>query len=172
MHNLVIDESAGSSIFTRFIFLSLFIFLIGSCSSDQSESDKSVQNYNQFVATLESHLAAISEKSFESLLITLPTDNEFFLILPGSDTRTQKSEFIKYHEDWFHDTTWTFDSKITHTEIGDEIGIAIVDIIYKEPSRDGKPYFNHMIVSYALKKYDSQWRVFLDHASSIEKTSG
>jgi len=92
------------------------------------------------------------------------------LILPGMEMATSVDEFMGFHKNWFQDTTWTIEAKILKTEIGDRMGVAATEVIYKEPERNGKPYFNRMLVSYALKEINGQWYVIMDHASSVEKT--
>lgn len=145
-------------------------FQLGSCSEGHAEQSARQSVEDEFTKTLETHLRAISEKDIETLKSTLAPGDEFFLILPGSKTGTKRSEFLKSHVDWFQDKTWTFDYQITQSVIGDRVGIAIVDVMYREPARNGKPYFNHMTVSYGLKRISGKWFVFKDHASSIEKT--
>ncbi len=76
-----------------------------------------------------------------------------------------------YHEPWFQDSTWTFETKILNTVIGERLGMAITEVLYQEPERDGKPYFNRMVVSYDLEKIADQWYVIKDHASSVEKST-
>ncbi|MTI31357.1 hypothetical protein E1171_11095 [Cytophagales bacterium RKSG123] len=92
------------------------------------------------------------------------------LILPQSKIKNSVEEFVNMHEEWFKDKTWTMETKILNTKIGDKIGMATTEAMYREPERNGKPYFNHMVVSYVLEKIDGQWYVIKDHASSIEKT--
>ena len=55
--------------------------------------------------------------------------------------------------------------------MSDDLGMAVVEVIYREPNRNGKPYFNRMIVSYDLQKVAGQWYVIKDHASSVEKST-
>jgi len=49
--------------------------------------------------------------------------------------------------------------------------MAITEIVYREPERNGEPYFNRMIVSYVLEKIDGHWCIIKDHASSVEKST-
>ena len=78
---------------------------------------------------------------------------------------------MDFHREWFKDEAWSFETKILNTEVGETMGIAITEIVYREPERNGVPYFNRMIVSYALKKIDGSWYIIKDHASSIEKST-
>ena len=145
---------------------------LGSCSEGHAEQGARQSLEDEFTKTLETHLRAISEKDIETLKSTLVPGDEFFLILPGSKTVTKRSEFLQSHVDWFQDPTWTYEYRITHSIIGDRVGIAIVDVMYREPERDGKPYFNHMTLSYGLQRMSGKWFVIKDHASTIEKTQG
>ena len=80
--------------------------------------------------------------------------------------------FMNYHSEWFGiPAKWTFETEILNTEIKEDLGIAITQIIYREPERNGEPYFNRMIVSYALEKINGKWYIIKDHASSVEKST-
>jgi hypothetical protein len=93
------------------------------------------------------------------------------LILPNQEIVYTADKFIEFHEEWFKDTTWTFETKILNSEVDARIGMATTEIIYREPDRNGKPYFNRMIVTYLLENIRGQWYVISDHASSIEKST-
>lgn len=69
------------------------------------------------------------------------------LILPNSEVKYTVDSFIKYHTDWFKEQNWTFEAKILSVKVSDKLGITIVEAIYRESERNGKPYFNRMIVS-------------------------
>ena len=83
---------------------------------------------------------------------------------------TTTEAFLDYHRDWFEDTSWTFEPKILEFNAGLYFGMAVVEVMYKEPNRNGKPYFNRMIVSYDLEKQNGEWVVIKDQTSSIEKS--
>ena len=136
-------------------------------NSFSSEKESSVL----FLTTMEKHLESVSSRDLETLKSTLSPEGKMQLILPDSEIMNTSESFIKFHEEWFLDTTWTYKAKILNTEIGEKLGIAIAEILYKEPNRNGKPYFNRMIVSYALEKVNGQWYIIKDHASSIERSS-
>ena len=149
--------------FSKIFVIAIILFTV-SCSSKDSE------NVNQFNEILKVHLNAVSEKNIEKLITTLPPDSNFLFILPNSSPTISSKDFIEFHTEWFKDTSWTFETKIIATNIEEKMGIALVEVLYKEPERNGKPYFNKMSVSYALKKILGKWYVIKDHASSIEKT--
>ena len=154
-------------------FLIIFLF---SCQINQShEKSKSsiAENTAQFKTALQKHLNAVSNKDSIALKSTMSPTGEMQLILPSSEIIYTVDEFMNYHKTWFKDTTtvWTFETKIMNTEVSDNLGIATTQIVYREKERNGKPYFNRMIVTYALKKIDGNWYIIKDHASSIEKST-
>lgn len=122
-----------------------------------------------FTQTLQQHLNAVSNKDLEILKATLSPKGDMQLILPASEITNTTEAFLDMHEAWFQDSSWTFETKILHTDIGQEMGIAIVEVMYREPDRNGKPYFNKMAVSYALRNMAGNWYVVKDHACSLEK---
>ncbi|GEQ87131.1 hypothetical protein ULMS_26390 [Patiriisocius marinistellae] len=131
------------------------------------------QNKEAFLKTLETHLNAVTNKDLTTLKSTMSPNGTMQLILPSTEIINGVDGFIDYHDTWFKDasTTWTFETKILNSEISEDLGIAITEVIYREPERNGVPYFNRMTVSYALKKIKGTWYIIKDHASSIEKST-
>jgi len=138
--------------------------------SSESKKVNQADNEAAFNAVLEKHLAAIDNKDLEALKSTLSPSGNMRLILVGSEVKSSVDSFLTFHEEWFQDTTWTFDAEIQSTIVKDDLGLAIVESMYQEPRRNGQPYFNRMTISYVLEKEDGNWYVINDHASSIEKT--
>ena len=153
-------------------YLTLFIIatvLMISCKSEEPSKKSSVDLEANFIKALQKHLNAVSDKDLTTLKSTLSPKGNMELLLP-SQKLMNKAEFIEMHADWFKDTTWTFDTKIISSTVGSKIGVATIESMYKEPERNGKPYFNKMHVSYTLENIDGNWFVIKDHACSIEKT--
>ncbi|PHI19703.1 hypothetical protein CEQ90_11685 [Lewinellaceae bacterium SD302] len=130
------------------------------------------KNEADFLRTMRAHLDAVSNKDLTGLKATLSPDNKMQLILPGEEIMMTADSFLAFHQSWFQDENWTMETEILNTEIGHEKGIAVTQLIYREPERDGVPYFNRMIVTYGLEKQDdNKWYVIMDHASSSEKST-
>lgn len=158
-------------------FLWAFLFSAIACSPEKSSAINEPEPLDQatleksFTNTLEAHLRAVSTKDLELLKSTMSPEGKMQLILPGNEIIHSVDSFLVFHEEWFQDTSWTFETKILSSEVGERIGVGITEVVYREPERNGKPYFNRMIVSYALERLNDQWYIISDHASSIEKTS-
>jgi hypothetical protein len=123
------------------------------------------------LVTMEQHLDAVSQKNLTSLAATLSPAGKMQLILPNQEIVYTTQKFLDYHEEWFKDQSWTFETEILSSEVGTRLGTATCQIIYREPDRKGKPYFNRMIVTYVLEQVKGRWYVISDHASSIEKST-
>jgi len=124
-----------------------------------------------FYETLELHLKAVSNRDLSTLKSTMSPKGNMELILPGTEIISTVDSFLTFHEKWFQEANWTFETKILQTDIGHEIGTAIVESMYRELDRNGQPYFNRMHISYVLKRIDNRWYLVQDHASSVEKST-
>jgi hypothetical protein len=128
------------------------------------------QNEALFHTVLEKHLKAVSDKDYTTLKSTMSPKGTMELIQPSSEIVYTADGFMKFHQEWFDVSNWTVNTKVLSTDIGDKIGVATTEFLYQEPERNGKPYFNRLIVSYTLQKIDNNWYFIKDHASSVEKT--
>lgn len=135
-----------------------------------SEVNK-VQDKVAMLATMTKHLDAVSNKDLETLQSTMHPEGKMQLILAGQEIIDGVDGFMEYHREWFELPNWTFETRILNSEISANLGMAVTEVIYREPERDGKPYFNRLIVSYDLEKLEGHWYVIKDHASSVEKST-
>ena len=154
----------------------LVFLLLTTVSFAQQEKDTQASKVSQhqnevlFTSVLTKHLNAVTTKNLEALKATMSPNGAMELIQSSSEIVYSVDGFIKFHEDWFKMPNWTVSTKILSTDVGDTIGVATTEFMYKEPERNGKPYFNRLIVSYTLEKIKGNWYVIKDHASSVEKT--
>ncbi|MCB0705537.1 MAG: hypothetical protein KDC34_09525 [Saprospiraceae bacterium] len=124
-----------------------------------------------FTAALENHLATVRNKDYESLVNTLPErEYPMQLILPDGTRMQTVGEFLDMHQEWFQDSSWTMDTQILFADRQGDYGMAVVEAMYREADRGGKPYFHKMYITYALKEFEDKWLVVMDHASTVEKS--
>jgi len=169
-------KDSYNNIFTIFIFTLLFSFFSCEMTNETTIEEKekiSLVKKKIMESKMLQHLKAVSNRDLETLKSTMHPDGKMQLILPGAEIFDGVDAFMNYHTEWFSDTTsqWTFETKILNSEVGEDIGMAITEIKYSEPERNGKPYWNRMIVSYVLENVDGTWYVIKDHASSIKKST-
>jgi len=163
-----------STSYIKLILIGLLFFVGTSCeekSKPIEENDNSnVENVNSFKATLDKHLVAVANKNSVALKSTMSPKGNMELIQPASEIVYSVEGFMKFHQEWFNVPNWTVETKVLSTTIGDKVGVATTEFLYKEPERNGKPYFNRLIVTYTLEKINNNWYIIKDHASSVEKT--
>ncbi len=129
-------------------------------------------NKKDMESLMKKHLDAVTNRDLATMESTLTPNKDMQLILPGSEIITSNEGFMDYHREWFAvDTAFNFKTEILNSEVNDNLGMAITQVIYSVPDRNGEPYFNRMIVSYDLEKIDGNWYLMKDHASSIEKST-
>lgn len=157
-------------------FYLLVIVFIGflSCKEDKSSIEKvkisNQQNEQEFVTALRKHLDAVEQKDLKTLQTTMSPNGKMELIQPSMEIIKGVDGFMKFHEDFFNHPNWSIKFTIISKNVGERIGVATTETMYREPERNGKPYFNRMTVTYTLEKIDGKWYIIKDHASSIEKT--
>lgn len=152
----------------KFIRYILVVTLLVSCHQQQNLR---TNNEASALQLMQKHLDAVTNKDLSALRQTLSPDGQMQLILPQSEIINGTTGFINFHENWFAQSGWTFETKILNSEVGETLAMMVVEIVYREAERDGKPYFNRMIVSYDLKNINGKWYVIKDHASSVEKST-
>lgn len=156
------------------------VLFITSCVDNKNETAETKNNVEKTFAknnsqaaiqVMQRHLDAVTNRDLNVLEQTLTPEGTMQLLLPATELKQGNKAFMDYHKEWFAIPDWTFKTRIVNSDIGTDMGSIIVEIIYGEPLRDGKPYFNRMQISYVLKKIDGKWYVTKDHASSIEKST-
>ncbi len=163
---------------TKISLLLIVFYLLSACQdnalpqpSAEAIALAKEENEQAFTAAMQKHLDAVSGKDLTTLAATMSPAGNMQLILPGDEIVASVDSFLAFHEAWFQDTSWTFTTEILNVEVGPEVGMAVTEVVYREPERDGVPYFNRMIVSYTLRKTDGKWYVIKDHATSAEKST-
>ncbi|MEZ4782060.1 MAG: nuclear transport factor 2 family protein [Flavobacteriaceae bacterium] len=135
--------------------LTILMFALLLACNTQNKDTSETSNEKECIALMQKHLDAVSNKDLATLKTTMSPTGEMQLILPQTEIMEGVDAFMSYHKDWFAvDNGWTFETKILNSKVGEALAMIITEIVYREPERDGKPYFNRMIVSYDLEKID------------------
>ncbi|MCB0429872.1 MAG: nuclear transport factor 2 family protein [Flavobacteriales bacterium] len=157
--------------------LVFFAHLFSACNTQPAPKtglEETEAGFNESAAVLDvmrKHLDAVTHRDTNELKSTLSPDGNMCLILPGEEVILSVDSFMSFHKKWFADTTWTFETRIIDAIVGPKLTSVVTEIMYREPERNGMPYYNRMTVTYVLQKIDGAWYVVQDHASSIEKST-
>ncbi|WNO08257.1 nuclear transport factor 2 family protein [Teredinibacter sp. KSP-S5-2] len=145
------------------LFLFLLITLLTSCSKPNI-------NQNQaFIQALTTHIEAIQTANFDQLASTLPTDEKLHWVKTDGERVQELNDFLDPHKEWFANYPIDMTYKIVHWEAGEKLGYAGVHMIYKSIDEKGVAHSDLVEVSYVLKKFDTDWKVVLDHATAVKK---
>ena len=139
-------------------------------SAEEIKAQKKA-DHKLFHATLRKHIKAVSSRDISTLESMMSPDGLMHLMRPSTEVVYSTDKYLKYHQSWFQDTNWTLESTITDSKVGKDIGMAVTEVMYKVPDRDGKPYWNQMTISYVLQKIEGNWYVISDHSSSVKKST-
>ncbi len=155
-----------------FLFLSACQNASPQGPTEEEKKELRKADHKLFHATLRKHLKATGDRDLETLKTMMAPDGLMHLMRPATEMVHSTDKYIKYHELWFADSKWNIETTITDSKVGTDMGMAVVDLMYREPERAGKPYWNKMLLSYTLKKYDDgQWYVISDHSTSVKKST-
>lgn len=114
-----------------------------------------------FRETLDKHLKAIQDRDLAALAATLPDDQ---LTLITSDGRLVYSvaEFLAMHRDWFAMTTWRLGAAIAHVEETADMGVAVLQLDYRETPPDRQPLQQASILTLVFRRRADRWVMVLD----------
>jgi len=158
-----------------FIFSALCIVSCQDNLSSELPTEEQIKLIKQkdhrlFHATLRKQLQATASRDLETLKTLMNPDGLMHMIRPDTPIIYGTDSYLNYHESWFSDPNWSIKTAITDSQVGNEIGMALVSLRYEIPDVNGHPYWNELTVSYVLKKYDDKWFVISDHSSSIRES--
>lgn len=94
----------------------------------------------------------------------------YLLILPDGNSMNTAQEFYEMHQEWFKEPGWTIDMEIKEFRQSGDFAQSTVVATYREPDRNGQPYWHKMWITYVLENIDGRWFVTSDHASTMEKS--
>ena len=129
--------------------------------------------YLEALGVLDEHLKAIERRDLKALANTLSPDGRMQFILPDTEVMKTTQAFLDYHQKWFNeDSGWSMENSVISANVDKVLAEVVVQAMYSEPDRNGKPYFNRLFVSYTLRNIDGQWYIVKDHATSVERSPG
>jgi len=153
--------------------LILIVAIATACQPTETVAEgPTPEDHKLFHQTLRTHLDALNTKNFAELQKSLSPDGTMYMIRPNTPVIHSTASYEEYHQNWFQDDSWKLKGAITDSYVGTDSGIAVAEIRYEIPNRDGKSYWNEMTISYGLKKVQDNWYIIKDHSSSVRKSPG
>jgi len=106
-----------------------------------------------FESVVRDHLKAISDRDLQGFAKFLHTEHSSIIILPNGSIVEGYEDIISFHEDWFADTDWHMETKVMDIFANDNMGYALLDVIYHDLDECSKPYE----MKYLLSLLSSKW---------------
>lgn len=149
-----------------------FASTAASCPSGRTHSNSpSAQGCPALRETVKQLVTAVEQRDLPGLTALMHPSGRMQLALPDRPTSDTAKDFLSFHREFFAAPSWTMKHHILELECGDKLGHAYVEAVYHEPDRKGKPYYNHIAITYLFDKVEKQWYPIVDHASWIEQGS-
>jgi len=115
-----------------------------------------------FENAVHAHLKAIAERDLAAFAEFLHPAHNCILIFPNGKLIEGYDDIINFHSEWFKDPDWHSDVQIVDIfDIGD-IGYALLDTVYHDLDKDGKPYELKHFFSLLFRKVDGKWILIRD----------
>jgi len=117
---------------------------------------------NNFESALDLHLKSIADRNLSAFSEFLHPSQNTIIILPNGDMIDGFENVVDFHREWFEDSDWRMDVKILDTFTIDNVGYALLDVIYHDLDESGKPYELKYFLSLLFNKIDGKWILIRD----------
>lgn len=118
-----------------------------------------------FRASVENHLQAVETRNFEEFRSTLTRTDDLHVIFPGGTRLESTQAVLDFHEDWFRDTEWVFDTEIDKIIEGTTQSTALIRYSFKD-TPEGDPRYAWLVLTFQLE--DGEWRLIHDQNTRID----
>jgi hypothetical protein len=133
-------------------------FLTSACSPKTSMKP-------DFDAALNQHFAAITNRDIDAFKAHLTRGDTLYTIVQNGYAFTTPSETIAIHEQWFKDPKWTWEGKVIHKVVGENVAMALVRYQYR-PKPEDTPLDTWL--TYVFELQDGQWRIVHDQNTALD----
>lgn len=118
-----------------------------------------------FDRALEQHFAAISNRDLEAFKSHLTRGNTLYTIVQNGFAFTTPGEAIAIHETWFKDPDWTWEGKVIHKVVGENMAMALVRYHYR-PNPSAESFETWL--TYVFELQDGAWRIVHDQNTALD----
>jgi len=115
-----------------------------------------------FENAVQNHLKTIANRDLQGFSQYLHPDHHCIIILPNGNMIEGYEDIVSFHGDWFADTDWHMDTKVMDIFANDDMGYALLDVIYHDLDEFGKPYEMKYLLSLLFVKVDDNWILIRD----------
>jgi len=117
---------------------------------------------NHFENALDLHLKSIADRNIAVFSEFLHPSQNCIIILPSGHMLEGFENIMNFHKEWFEDTDWRMDVKIIDIFATDNIGYALLDVIYHDVDEGGNPHELNYFLSLLFTKIGNNWVLIRD----------
>jgi len=117
---------------------------------------------NSFKSALDLHLKSIADRNLTAFSEFLHPSQDSIVILPNGHMIVGFEDIVNFHKEWFDDPDWRMDVKIIDTFTTEDVGYALLDVIYHDFDENGSPYELKYFLSLIFNKTDDKWILIRD----------
>lgn len=117
-----------------------------------------------FRETLGRHLLAIETRDLDTLAATV--GDPLILIMADGQLKRSKAEFVAAHRGWFALRNWTLQAKPVEIYEGPSIGVAVLQLDYREDGRRSESY-----LTLVFENRGGDWLMVQDQNTPIRRQS-
>jgi ketosteroid isomerase-like protein len=118
-----------------------------------------------FDLALKNHLAAISNRDIEAFKSHLTLGDTLYTVVQNGHAFKTPAEIIAIHEQWFNDPNWTWDGKLVHKVVGEDMAMALVQYSYLA-NKEVAPFETWLV--YVFQLQEGSWRIIHDQNTAID----
>jgi len=115
-----------------------------------------------FEEVLAMHLQSIKDRNISKFSEFLHPSENSIIILPNGSMIEGYENIIDFHKTWFEDTDWRMDTTIVDIFATNDMGYALLNVIYHDLNEEGQPYEMKYFLSLLFKKTNDKWILLRD----------
>ncbi len=118
-----------------------------------------------FRPALKTHLDAIVAKDIVAYEPTITTREDLHLVFPDGSIIETTDGVVSFHEDWFEDANWRWNSEVVKILEGADMSAAFMKYDYRD-TPEGEPRSAWLVLIFAFE--NGAWRLVHDQNTRIE----
>lgn len=118
-----------------------------------------------FDTALQKHFDAISNRDIDAFKSHLTRGETLYTIVQNGHAFTTPLETIEIHKQWFQDSSWTWEGKVIHKVVGEDVAMALIKYEYRSKP-DAAPFSTWL--TYVFQLQEGEWRIVHDQNTALD----
>jgi nitroreductase/ketosteroid isomerase-like protein len=119
--------------------------------------------------TFDLYVQSIHNSDLESLFTTVTKNEEFFFLTSGGRLIDTRTDYYKFHEDWFKEKDWEMPVDNIEVHEGNDTGYTTAVFHYRSKTPDGGLSCLDSWFTLIFRKEEGMWKVVADICTPISR---